>query len=204
MIVRPPLSLADMPSVGMLTGTTGAAQMLEAINASYGPTSYFDSVHNPYRDIAERWHREVLAPLQATANQLTVVGAALFSPDRIVPLLRLEDFAHVPASMHLAILTHAPVRRLLEQGRIDGFGYAPEHLPDEDVHGRLINNGRVSDILAHVDPATGYAPLVWHWKCDDPELSIEEIDYIEQTRRTVDRLLAETDYDPTCYPNSRE
>ena len=123
----------------------------------------------------------------------------LMNPDIFRPLLTQEDFAAVPPCMYEAIVMHPPVKELLKQGRISGFGFDPDFLPEEDVFGRLINNGVCKDVLGSADE-NGKVTLTWEFHSTDPELSFGELDAIEATRDAIEKLLENTQYDPTDYP----
>jgi hypothetical protein len=96
--------------------------------------------------------------------------------------------------MHMPILMHAPVKDLFERGLIDGYGYDPTHLPEEDVYGRLIDNGRVS--TWYDGPKLPDTFRTIH-RSDDPDLTPAELDHIEMTRNFIDTFLIETVFDPT-------
>jgi len=99
--------------------------------------------------------------------------------------------------MELAIAFFPPVRKLMEEGRVDGFGYDPNSLQEDDVYGRLIDNFTCNDV-AEASDEEGYYDIKAVQFSDDPEYSDDELYAIHKTREYIlDKLLAETDRDPT-------
>lgn len=200
----PPITSLSVGAVsaGSLLGTTGTSALLSSINDSLGGSSFFGSVHDGFRDIRNSFVENIVRPIQQAAVAMQSVVNILMNPDTIRPLVNGEDLRAIPPCMYEPIIMFPPVRLLLNQGRISGFGYDPEKLPEEDTWGRLINNGCVHDVLANVD-ADGDVPVDYEWRSTDPNPSFEELDAVELTRSFIFKLLETTTLDPTDYPFDR-
>jgi hypothetical protein len=127
---------------------------------------------------------------------------AVLNPDRIRILDTIEDFKTIPLSMEMPILLYEPVLKAAREGRVSGFGYDPEWLP-EDVYGRLIDNFTCEDVLAASDE-NGYYPISGTMYSDDIDLTDDELYAINTTRDFIrDKILKKTDLDPTDISTSR-
>lgn len=177
-------SLGVMPSLGAMIGSTHSPEVLERLNMASGGGVIFGQPGDPYR---ERYQalRNVLMNNLSVANEVIIkTHATVTSPDRMIPISSEEQLSNIPPIMQLPIITYTPVRQLLEAGRIDGYAIDPRFLPDEDVYGRLCDNGRVSTF----DPKE---EVTWCWRSDDPKLTEEDLEAIDITRGFIDRWLVE-------------
>lgn len=198
-----PIITTTLPSIGSLLGTSGNLALVNNINQSLGgDTNWFGSMMDNLSGIRNVFIDNVITPIKSTIRQVENVVKTMLNPDVIRPLITLDDFRSPPPSMHLPILTFVPVRELLEQGRITGYGYNAEFLPKEDVVGRLIDNGTVHDILTAVQ-ADGTVQFVDEWDSTDPLYSNEELDHLEVTRNKILDILATTKLDPTDITEER-
>jgi hypothetical protein len=197
-MILPPLQLSGNITPGTLLGTTGTQELIQSINQNLGMSSeYFGSVHDIFNKGRQVFMQNIIEPIRQIGTQIRSAANKLLRNDVIAPLITPDDYQYVPPSMHMPILMYEPVRKLHKQGRVYGFGYEPENLPDEDVYGRLINNGSMN---TYVDLNTkGEYTLEWTWKSSDPELEFTELDHIEQTRQYLDEILRDQLFDPTDY-----
>lgn len=190
-------------SPGALLGTTGTAELVRSINESLGGSNLIPAAHHAsMRGIRESFVREVLMPIQRGRDSVVQQVNILMNPDVIRPLIDPVDFSSVPPCMYIPIVMYPPVLNLLKQGRISGFGFDPDNLPDEDVHGRLINNGTCDDVQAAYEKH-GELVLESVFYSTDPKLTFEELDALEETRESIDYILDNTRFDPTDYPSDR-
>jgi len=197
MYVGMPITTTAWPSVGSLLGSSGNQSLIDSINSSLGSTDFFGSIRDIYADIRHVFIDNIVAPIKATAAMIHDAVTTLINPDVIRPLVTVEDFHHIPPSMHLPILLFEPVQQLFQQGRISGFGYNPAYFEGcEDAYGRLINNGTVVDVLANVD-AEGNVPLEYEFRSSDPEFTDNELTALEETRMFIQQLLETSKLDPT-------
>ena len=187
-------STSAFPGLGNLLGTGVGTDVFRAINAD-GHKSFFGS---DFDDLSNRFYEKYVIPMNRVDLELSHAVNNILNPDRIRPLIAINDFKAIPLCMEMAICLYPPVRQGIEEGRMEGFGYIPDSLPTEDVFGRMIENFRCDDVLAASDD-DGYFPLSGTMYSDDPDLSDDELDAIEATRNFIrNKILRETMMDPTC------
>lgn len=198
MNIRKAITVGDIPSPGALLGTTGSRRLIETINDSLGTAAFFGSMNDRYAAVTNAFIEKVVKPIQEIGQTISHVSRTLINPDEYRHLETLDDFRYTPPCMQMPILTYAPVRKLLEQGRISGYGFDPDDLPTEDVFGRLCSNGTIEDMsAAYSEAGNGIPDFMYDFYDDDPELSFDELRYIEETRKTIDHILEATLWDPT-------
>ena len=187
-------NVGQMPSLGMLIGSYTGSEVFGHIDAN-SHASFFGSDFNHMRQ--DFFNRHIL-PHQKLALDLSRTVNAIMNPDTIRLLTSIEDLKSTPLCMELPILMFEPVRSLFESGRVEGFGYHPDSLPQEDAWGRLIDNFSCTDVAAASDDE-GYYPLSGTLRSDDPELSDDELYAIAKTRDFIlNKVLKETSRDPTA------
>jgi hypothetical protein len=171
-----------VPSLGAMLGSVHSSDVLDRLNMASGGGVIFGQPGDPLKD-RYKYLRETLSSNLALADQIVEqTRQVILEPDRLSPITNVEALYDVPKAMRLPILMFEPVRTLLQEGRINGYDIDPDNLPDEDVYGRLINNGKV-------DISSGATEMVWEWKSDDPALSEEDLEAIEKTRGWIDSWL---------------
>lgn len=201
MYASSPFSVGSV-SVGALLGTSGTSELIASINESLAGSNFFSEASSTFKEIRNSFIDTVIRPIQMGRAVMTQFANILMNPDVIRPLVDDIDFKAVPPCMYEPIVMYPPVRGLLEQGRISGFGFDPLNLPKEDVWGRLIDNGTCRDVLSQVDENKDVW-LSWTFRSTDPDPSFEELDAVEATRNAIDRILERTSFDPTDYPELR-
>ena len=190
-------------SAGSLLGTSGTTALLNSINESLGGSSFFGTVRDTYRDIGNIFVENIVRPIQQATHTMSNMVNLLLNPDTFRIITDPDQLRAIPPCMQESIVTYAPIRKLLEQGRIGGFGYDPEYLPVEDVWGRLINNGTCPDVLQAYDKEEQCIHLNHRWTSLDPEHEISDIEAVEITRSFISRILKTTKLDPTDWPSER-
>jgi hypothetical protein len=198
-----PITTSAMPSIGSLLGSTGSRALIQNINDTLGSSTYFGTARDAYSAIHNAFIENIIIPIKQTAAKILDTTALYFNPDIIKALFTLDDFKRVPPSMQESIVLFQPVRELLEQGRVTGWGFNPEWLPAEDVYDRLINNGRVPDVLKAEKDEQGRITFTTRHVSTDPVLTHEQIEAIEETRLSILKILRDTPYDPTDIRNER-
>lgn len=192
-------------SISQLLGSSGSQKALSIINqwceATGGGTRFAEFSN---KDVLERFnsfYERVLEP-EFKANFQVANALGNFRIDAMRPITSVIDLENgIPATMHEAILTFPPMRKLFENGEIQGFGMKPEQLPCEDVWGRLIDNGQVD-----VNPEIKEGDVLhfeWEYHAGDPIHSVDDIRAVRQTREWIEEFLEKTKYDITDYPNKR-
>ncbi len=187
-----------VPNYGAFLGTAASAELISVINEQAGST--FFGTHCP--DTTAAFMQSIILPIQLAAEQIKTNTEVLLNPDIIRPLIQYDDFRYIPGQMQLPILLYAPVRDLYDRGRIEGFGYHHDTLPQEDVYAHILASGRVEDVGEAMD-SDGMVLFHWEMSSDDPHLDEEQKAAIRDTREVIDRMLYETSYDPTSWPNER-
>lgn len=189
MIVRPLTSIGSVPDAGMLLGGTGNQEIINKINNRWANSGVvFGSENDPFAERFAMFNRTVVNVARDTAHLLEETHSFMVDRAVIIPLKEEEDLAHIPACMHVPLLTYPPIRDFYDKEAIFGWGVEPECLPDDDEHGRLINNGYIGP-----DSITGKVPdtYEWHWKSGDPDLSMIELQDLLISRQFVTNYIAE-------------
>lgn len=175
-------SLSMMPSLGSMIGGTHSSEVLERLNMASGGGVIFGQPGDPIRDRYQHLTDVLVNNLNVADRVITHTRQVIMEPGKMTPVTSVEAAKFVPPAMQLPIVMYEPVRTLLQAGRIDGYGIDPRFLPEEDVYGRLVSNGKA-------DISAGDKEFVWEWKTDDPKLTDEDLSAIEQTRDWIDRWL---------------
>ena len=197
------LSALSMPSPGALLGTRGSQSVMEHINAGLQGSAFIGSIYDKFASTRNHFIENIVKPIRDASAAISNTITSMMNPDVIRPLTKVEDLSYIPPSMYLPIVMYEPVKALLQEGRISGFGFEYEHLPKEDVYGRLINNGTINDVLRAPKDEDGIIYSESLYVSTDPNLSDDELTSIEDTRSFLFRLLGETNVDPTDPDNER-
>lgn len=124
------------------------------------------------------------------ANFAPILFQQDFGEGRLEEWYDYTDMTNISPVNHLNIMTYAPIRTLMEQGRIEGFGYDPESIP-EDMIGLKLNNGK-----SYIEDDGSYHKQIYRYS-DMPRYSEEELRIFEHQRRMLDLCLQDTNFDPT-------
>ena len=187
------------PDLGSLLGTSVSSEVFERINSNPHQSFFGDELLAMRQD----FYNTHVTPAQQLEHEMARTFQQIGQTDHIRALTTIEDFRTIPRSMEMVILLHEPVRRLFEQGRIEGFGYDPRQLPEEDIYGRLLNNFHVENVASVADD-DGVFELKATFRSDDPFFDLDELDAMRETRNYVmDKILAETSRDPTDIDSMR-
>lgn len=189
-------------SAGALLGTSGTSDIIASINESLSGSSFVSSIKDTAYELRNSFIDRVVRPIQTGVAKITQLANVLMNPDAIRPLTDIIDFQAIPPMMYESIIMFPPVRSLLEQGRISGFGFDPDYLPEEDVWGRLLRNGTCEDILTSADK-DGAIWLTYEFDSTDPNYTFEELDAVGKTRQAILRILETTQLDPTDIQEER-
>lgn len=190
-------------SLGSLLGTTGHQSLIDNINQRCGGGSFFGSMNDPFRDGFQTFMNTVITPIQEAGRILINTTNQLFHKDEYRVIDSEEELKKgIPPCMQLSILYFPPIRKMLDEERIYGFGIDPNTLDDEDVYGRILNNGKV-EFDADSLPEDGTITFEWNETTDDPVLSDHEQMCLELTRQYAEEFLLNDDtkhFDFTDYP----
>jgi hypothetical protein len=180
-----------MPSITMLLGDggRGSQEILSKINNRWGNTGVvFGSSSDPFADRFSDFRKAFVNVARDTAEFLNNSAMLIMDRNEIVELKNAKSLMNVPPCMYIPILSYPPVRELFDKELIYGWGIRKDTIPVEDEYSRIINNGYIGP-----DPITGVIPdeYEWHWKSDDPEHTIDELDMLMRSRMFVDAFIRE-------------
>jgi len=187
-------------SAGMLMGDQGSSRTVQAINEMYGV-----SAGMVYSEAGTRHYQMVQQSIDNIVGKLVTASQLLRTVTEFKQINNLEQLCYVPEPMQLPILTMPEIRELHQQGKLYGFGIPADAVPDEDIYGRMINNGSANIVGYDDNPDEIYR--VWEWNSEDPDLSFAELENIRTTREFVTEMLSAQrkaggdQLDPTDYPN---
>ncbi len=185
-IVRDIQTLSVMPTLGAMLGTTQSNAVLERLNMASGGGVIFGQPGDPYADRYAALKEVLINNLNVADKIVQDTRAAVLNTNRMVAIDSIDMMYEPPPCMKLPIVMYEPIRTLLEAGRINGFNIDPRYLPDEDVYGRLVDNGK---IMVNKDTDITDMTVNWHWKTTDPTLTDNDISAIETTREWLDNWL---------------
>ena len=187
MYIAPMSELSVTPALGSLLGTSVSTDVLAQLNSQYGNQGgvIFGQPGDPYLENFTHFRELIQNKFVHTEQIVQSTYEAISNPYAIQAITSEEQLYNTPVSMQLPILMFEPIRQLFMDDRIYGYGFKKENLPQEDVFGRLINNGCVVYDRDHY--ADGKLPefVEEEWRSDDPKLSFDELDAIEATRDWV-------------------
>lgn len=189
MYVLPMVSLPSAVPLGAFTANTGMQAIIDEMNTTWRNASggvifgqgVFGDRYRAFTEMVTARDKEVVAIVEKSVR-------TVLNPNVIVPIESQKDLENVPQCMYMPILTYAPVRKLFDQGMLDGWGVKWEDLPQEDVVGRMIENGSFhSDNEEWMkDPESGVSYVV---KTGDPDYTIQQLMDIQTTREFIDTWL---------------
>lgn len=186
------LSLVTLPAslpISLISGQYGQQAVLQELNASWrnsGSGVIFgnDTFGERFQAFSEMLGEKI----ETVKNTVLRTVEAVCCPNKFQEITCRDDLFHVPACMFVPILTAPDVRKLYDAGRIDGWGITPDQLPDEDVYGRLINNGRFD---TGAKDYTRDSMVTFIYQSGDPELSRDQLRMIEESRAFISTFLEE-------------
>lgn len=211
MHIAPLVDVLAPVSIGAVLGTNVSSDMLSSLNAELSAQAggiVFGSSNDPYADMYHHFNKVVDLPLIETAKEIAATNIVIENKDAVRVIDSISELEKgIPVSMHEAILTYAPIRKMVEADTIFGFGYDYSQLPTEDRIGRLIDNGRAyfSPVKSEIE---GDNPkhLTYEYFSDDPLFTPEELEDIHITRIWMGTFLEEEDnedIDLTDYPEKQ-
>ena len=191
---------SNLTSLGAILGTCGSQSLIDGINEQCGSGSFFGNMErDPFSTGFYNFMQQVIEPLRETKHLLETVSAQVQEPDVFKAITTVEELRKgIPPCMQLGVIYHPPVRQMLEEERIDGFGINPKTLEKKDPYEDLIKSGKWEG--NSLDIQGEWAGVTFYEKSTDPELTYEEIRCLEATRKFIDKFMADEEtkhYDPT-------
>lgn len=170
-------------SLGALLGSTGQQDLINNINARCGGGSFFGSMSDPFRTDFHSFMTTVIEPIRQVQMTLASTAQQLLNPDSYRPITNETELAAgIPPCMQLGIIYYAPIRQMLDEERIDGFGIDPKTLEEEDPYASVLESGYKelhSDFLG----PKGEFELQWIEKSTDPIMTADEKMALRLTRQ---------------------
>lgn len=185
-----------IPSIGAILGTQGHKELLDAINKDLGSASFFGSTDDPFASQHQYFVDRVIAPIQLVAQQFKQSFAEMKEPNKNIfkSILSLKDLENgIPECMWVPIALHPVIRELGEQSRIDLFGIDAKNLPKENVYQRLIDNGKAVLDPDELRANDGKYTVEFVYASDDPDLTDDELEAIEDTYNFIDLFYGDLD-----------
>lgn len=195
---------SNLFSLGALLGTSGSQDLINNINQRCGAGSFFGSMDDPFRAGYKAFMTTVVEPIRQVQQKLFSTAKALFNKDEYRPIDSREELEKgIPPCMQLGIIYYAPMRRMLEEESIDGFGIDPKTLREDDPYAPVLESGHkvLHSTLLEKD---GSFEIVWHEYTDSPEMTDREIDALRRTRDYIDRFIVDDEtqcFDFTSFPD---
>ena len=188
------LTLGGVPTLASLIGTSGEAPLLRSINMDMNNNDFFGGVNDLMARSRDAFVTNIVRPIQMIGNSIKNMTNFFDYDEKYIPITSEDLLTKIPVCMQDSILRYEPVRKLFDSGRIFGFGHTA--IVDGDPYGRLISNGFVEDVFEAMDDKCEFE-FKYEWHSTDPDLSEEEIESIDETRRYLDWVLRNTDIDFT-------
>lgn len=187
-------------SIGSIFGSSGSQNLINKLNGMTGGGSFYDNRSESYQEELQYFQRKIVNPIRATHIKMENLGKTLREPDRLKPIISLNDVeTGIPTNMYLPILYSKTIRSLLENGAIDGWGCNPRDLRDEDPYEHILNSGRI-EIYGDHNPDM----ITEEWWSEDPDWTEEDVEAVRQTREYIQQFYSDPEtkiYDFTDYPN---
>lgn len=199
---------SNLIDMGAIFGSSSPTALLDQLNRQSGASVIFGSQTDPFQQGFASFNQQIIRPLNESSgidSALASITNKIMNNDVMIPINTAEQLKSIPPSMHMPIVYFPPIRALLEDGKIDGFGIDPKDLNPEDSYANVVESGYVEFTSEDIDK-DGHLPIVFKSSTLDPELSDEEIEAIRITRRFLEEFLNDPDtsfIDPTQYPSLR-
>lgn len=184
------LRIIDLPTcvpLGVYTGQSGQQAVLDRLNATwqnsgsgviFGQDCWGDR-YKAFTDLITNRDKEVIKAVERTIE-------VTFRPDKIQEIFSLEDLKEVPPCMFIPILTMPNMRSLFEEGKLDGWGIKSQDLPDEDIAGRLLNNGT---FCTGDEGYTRDSLVSFTIQTGDPDYTFDELSILRSSREWISEEL---------------
>lgn len=194
---------SNMLSLGSILGTSGSQNLINSINAKCGGGSFFGTAADPFREGFQKYMTQIIQPIRSLQTSLSSVANKMFKNDIYRSITSVDDLEWIPPKMQMPILYYPPVRKMLEEERIDGFGISAVDLADGDIYEDILKSGRVELTKDTLDKDGTFTVTIID-STDDPEMTMEDKDAVIETREFLDKFLKDEEtraLDPTSYPD---
>jgi hypothetical protein len=185
---------------------TGSQDILQQINKRVGGGSFFGSMADPFRDNFNAFMTAIRDPIRKCDELIRKTRETFVLVDEYRPITSVKDLKRgIPPCMRPGIVTYEPIRELLNEERIDGFGYDPKTLPAEDPYKNLCESG-CAEVHSTTLSKDGTYTVEYKWDSTDPVLTPEQALDLSLTRQFIDFFMLDEDtrhLDFTDYPSLR-
>lgn len=193
---------SSMFNVSSLLGTNGSQDLLRSINQRSGAGSFFGSMYDPLREQFNCYMTQVVEPIRRVGEKIEGLADQIFHRDRFRAIDSIAELKKgIPPCMYPGIVYYEPIRNMLNDERIDGFGIDPSTMLPYDPYKNVCASGRASS--DDMDENGCYTIHI-SMSSDDPDLSPEEIMDLKLTRDFIDVFMADDKtkhLDFTDYPS---
>lgn len=187
------IEVGAMPTTDALFSGGGSQAVVERFNQEWAGSGgvIFGQASDPRAAQFNKFQEAVTLMHTMTTNLICSTDDFIRESNKIRRIVEASHLNAVPVCMQIPILTYQPIREMFEAGRIDGWGIDPIILPDEDVIGRLIDNGKAEHFVNDNGELEMPEFMEWTWKSTDPPISVEDIEFLDESRRFVDNFIRE-------------
>ena len=190
-------------SLGSILGGNSQQDLLNQINRSAGGGSFFGSMQDPIRTGYQLFMQQVVEPIRQSAMELKNIAIQLTNANVIRPIDSVEELVKgIPPCMQMPIVYYEPIRTMLNEDRIDGFGIDPKTLQVEDPYKDMVESGKY--IIHTSTIKDNKVEVTFKSNTTDPDLTPEQVMDISITRDFIDRFLSDDrtrHMDFTDYPS---
>lgn len=194
----------NLLSLGAILGTSGSSELIAGINQRCGSGSFFGSMEDPFRTGYQAFMTKIVEPIRQVQQTLFSTAKTLFHRDVYRAIDSREELEKgIPPCMQLGIIYYAPMRRMLEEESIDGFGIDVKTLRDDDPFEPVLNSD-FAEVHSSVLRGKGEFDMVHHEYTDSPELDYDQIVALRATREYIDRFIVDDEtqcFDFTAFPD---
>jgi hypothetical protein len=196
--------LSSIPSLGSLFGTSASSDLINQINSSLPTQGVFGSSLDPFKAHYENFLTNIVNPILATHDQIQQLQVISITSeeDKIISIYNLDQLQfHCPSMMRLPILMYPPVMQLYEENKLTAWNLdIPKEVREHDIYGEAIKNCVADLDWNEEEGLIGYT----YWESTYPDITLDELEDIQETRDFIDQILEETDFDPTDPSRTRD
>lgn len=178
------MDIDNSPSLGAMIGTTHSPDALNALNEKWSAGGVaFGLPTNPDSDNYKHFMGLVNAQINKTDTIVRQTMESILLPNEYRVIDNETSLALMPPIMQVPMLMAPCLNDMFRDRKIWGWGWNPDTFPQEDVYGRLINNGRIEWDPRDKDTCPEFIEI--EFMQDDPDLEEEELKAIEKSRRWI-------------------
>ena len=187
------IEVGAMPTTDALFAGGGSQAVVDRFNQEWSGSGgvIFGQAGDPRASQFNKFQEAVTLMHQRTTELICTTDDFIRDSNKIRRVTEESHFNAIPVVMQVPILTYPPIRKMFEAGRLDGWGIDPVILPSEDIIGRLIANGHVEETLNEEGALEMPEHFEWTWVSTDPDLEVEEIEMLDESRLFVDAFIRE-------------